>query len=116
MYCKVIEEVCREPLGEIQLEIKWRENKMEGGARSTAGAVSITTAPYIAVFSVLNNFFQLFSSFALNFKQIHTRNKKKKFEINMPYRLKRRLKKNIFFLTAVFRLPFLSAANNFCRI
>jgi hypothetical protein len=31
MYCKIIEEVCREPLGEIQLEKKWRENKMEGG-------------------------------------------------------------------------------------
>ncbi len=31
MYCKIIEAVCREPLGEIQFEIKWRENKMEGG-------------------------------------------------------------------------------------
>ncbi len=31
MYCKIIEEVCREPLGEIQFEKKWRENKMEGG-------------------------------------------------------------------------------------
>ncbi len=28
MYCKIIEVVCREPLGEIQLE---RENKMKGG-------------------------------------------------------------------------------------
>jgi hypothetical protein len=46
---------------------------------------------------VLNNFYQLFSSFALNFKQIHTRNKKKKFENNMPYWLKRRLEKKIFF-------------------
>jgi hypothetical protein len=31
MYCKIIEEVCREPLGEIQFEKKWRKNKMEGG-------------------------------------------------------------------------------------
>ncbi len=31
MYCKIIEEVCREPLGEILFEKKWRENKMEGG-------------------------------------------------------------------------------------
>jgi hypothetical protein len=31
MYCKIIEEVCREPLSEIQLEKKWRENKMKGG-------------------------------------------------------------------------------------
>jgi hypothetical protein len=31
MYCKIIEEVCREPLGEIQFEKKWRENKKEGG-------------------------------------------------------------------------------------
>jgi hypothetical protein len=31
MYCKIIEVVCREPLGEIQLEKKWRENKMKGG-------------------------------------------------------------------------------------
>jgi hypothetical protein len=31
MYSKIIEEVCREPLGEIQIENKWRENKMEGG-------------------------------------------------------------------------------------
>jgi hypothetical protein len=31
MYSKIIEEVCREPLGEIQFEKKWRENKMEGG-------------------------------------------------------------------------------------
>jgi hypothetical protein len=33
MYCKIIEEVCREPLGEIQLEKKWQENKMEGGGK-----------------------------------------------------------------------------------
>jgi hypothetical protein len=31
MYCKIIEEACREPLGEIQFEKKWLENKMEGG-------------------------------------------------------------------------------------
>jgi hypothetical protein len=31
MYSKIIEEVCREPLGEIQFEKKWPENKMEGG-------------------------------------------------------------------------------------
>jgi hypothetical protein len=31
MYCKIIEEVCREPLGEILFEQKWREHKMEGG-------------------------------------------------------------------------------------
>jgi hypothetical protein len=31
MCCKIIEEVCREPLGEIQFEKKWRENKKEGG-------------------------------------------------------------------------------------
>jgi hypothetical protein len=31
MYCKIIEVVWREPLGEIQLEKKWRENKMKGG-------------------------------------------------------------------------------------
>jgi hypothetical protein len=30
MYCKIIEEVCREPLGEVQFEKIWRENKMEG--------------------------------------------------------------------------------------
>ncbi len=50
------------------------------GAVSITNAVSITTAPYAAVFSVLNNFFRLFSFFVVNFKQIHTRNKKKKFE------------------------------------
>jgi hypothetical protein len=31
MYCKIIQEVFREPWGEIQIEKKWRENKMEGG-------------------------------------------------------------------------------------
>jgi hypothetical protein len=31
MYCKIIEAVCRELLGEIQVEKKWRENKMKGG-------------------------------------------------------------------------------------
>ncbi len=31
MYCKIIEEVCREPLGEIQFDKKWWQNKMEGG-------------------------------------------------------------------------------------
>ncbi len=31
MYCKSFEEVCREPLGEIQFEKKWRQNKIEGG-------------------------------------------------------------------------------------
>ncbi len=34
----------------------------------------------------------------------------------MPNWLKRRLKKYIYFLTAVFLLPFLSEANNFCQI
>jgi hypothetical protein len=33
-------------------------------------------------FCVENKIFRLFSFFALNFKQIHTRNKKKKFEKN----------------------------------
>jgi hypothetical protein len=31
MYCRIIEEVCIEPLGEIQFEKKWWENKVEGG-------------------------------------------------------------------------------------
>jgi hypothetical protein len=31
MYCKIFEEVCREPFGDIQFEKKWQENKMEGG-------------------------------------------------------------------------------------
>jgi hypothetical protein len=31
MYCKIIEEVCREPLGETQFEKKWPQNKIEGG-------------------------------------------------------------------------------------
>jgi hypothetical protein len=31
MYYKIIEEVCREALSEIQFEKKWRQNKMEGG-------------------------------------------------------------------------------------
>jgi hypothetical protein len=31
MYCKIIEEVCREPLGEIQFEKNGGKNKMEGG-------------------------------------------------------------------------------------
>jgi hypothetical protein len=31
MYCKIIEEVSREPLVEIQFEKKWWQNKMEGG-------------------------------------------------------------------------------------
>jgi hypothetical protein len=31
MYCKIIEKVCREPLGKIQFEKKLQENKMEGG-------------------------------------------------------------------------------------
>ncbi len=34
-------------------------------------------------------FFLLFSFFAVNFKQIYTRNKKKKFENKMAYWLKR---------------------------
>jgi hypothetical protein len=34
--------------------------------------------------------FPTFSFFAVNFKQIHTRNKKKKFEKKIPYWLKRR--------------------------
>jgi hypothetical protein len=43
MYCKIIEEVCREPLGEIQFEKKWQENKMEGGKvfKEPLGAVEI---------------------------------------------------------------------------
>jgi hypothetical protein len=31
MYCKIIEEACREPLGKIKFENEWWENKMEGG-------------------------------------------------------------------------------------
>jgi hypothetical protein len=31
MYCKIIEEVCREPLGEIQFEKKWRKTRRKGG-------------------------------------------------------------------------------------
>jgi hypothetical protein len=78
-------------------------------------AVSITTAPYAAVFSVLNKIFRLFSFFAVNFKQIHTRNKKQKFEKEMPYWGKKRLKKKIFY-TADFLSPFLTAPNSFCQI
>jgi hypothetical protein len=33
MYCKIIEEVYREPLGEIQFEKKWREKQNGRGAR-----------------------------------------------------------------------------------
>jgi hypothetical protein len=51
-----------------------------GPLQSTAGAVSITTAPYAAVFGELKFFFQLYSFFAVNLKQIYNRNKKKKFE------------------------------------
>ncbi len=59
--------------------------------------------------------FWTFFFFAVNFKQIHTRNKKKKFENKMPHWLKRCLEK-IFFFTAVFWSPFLLVANNFCWI
>jgi hypothetical protein len=31
MYCKIIEEACREPLGEIQFLKKWQENKIREG-------------------------------------------------------------------------------------
>ncbi len=31
MYCKIIEEVCREPLGEIQFEKNGAKTKIEGG-------------------------------------------------------------------------------------
>jgi hypothetical protein len=31
MYCKIIEEVCREPLGEIQFEKNARKTKWKGG-------------------------------------------------------------------------------------
>ncbi len=31
MYCKIIEEACREPLGEIQFEKIGGKKKMEGG-------------------------------------------------------------------------------------
>jgi hypothetical protein len=34
MYCKIIEEVCREPLGEIQLEKKIAGKQNDRGARS----------------------------------------------------------------------------------
>jgi hypothetical protein len=51
---------------------------------------------------MLKFFSQLFSFFAVKFKQIHNRNKNKKFENKMPYWLKRRLKKTIFFATAIF--------------
>jgi hypothetical protein len=56
-----------------------------------------TTAPYAAVFSVLKNNFCLFSFFGVNFKQICTRNKKKKFEKEISYWLKRCFKKKFFF-------------------
>jgi hypothetical protein len=59
------------------------------GAISITTAVSITTTPFAAVFRI----FRLFSFFPVKFKQIHTRNKKKMFEIKMPYWLKRHLKK-----------------------
>jgi hypothetical protein len=80
--------------------------QVTAGAVSITTVVSITTAPYAAVFSQLKFFFRLFSFFAVNFKQIHTRNKKKKFEKKMPYWLKKRLKKIFFsrrrFLISVF--------------
>jgi hypothetical protein len=50
------------------------------GAVSITTVVSITTAPYAAVFGKLKKIFNFFIFFAVNFKQIHTRNKKKKFE------------------------------------
>jgi hypothetical protein len=34
MYCKIIVEVCREPLGEKQFEKKMAEKQNERGARS----------------------------------------------------------------------------------
>jgi hypothetical protein len=52
-------------------------------AVSITTVVSITTAPYATVFSEKKNFFGFFPFFAVNFKQIHTRNKKKKFK-KMP--------------------------------
>jgi hypothetical protein len=63
------------------------------GAVSITTAVSITIAPYAAVFGQLKFIFRLFSFFAVNFKQIHTRNKKKKFENKMSYWLKKSFKK-----------------------
>jgi hypothetical protein len=63
-------------------------------AVSITTVVSITTAPYAAVFCELKFFFQLFSFFAVNFKQIHTRNNKKKFEKKVLL-VKRRLKRKI---------------------
>jgi hypothetical protein len=61
-------------------------------AVSITTEVSITTAPYAAVFGELKIFFRLFSFFAVNFKQIQTRNKKKKFEKNVLL-VKKTLKK-----------------------
>ncbi len=76
------------------------------GAVSITTAVSISTATYAAVFGQLKFFFRLFSFFAVNFKQIHTGNKKKKFENKMSYWLKRRFKKKNFFLLPFFDLLF----------
>jgi hypothetical protein len=41
MYCKIIKDVCREPLGEIQFEKKCRQNKTEslGGVEIFQGSV-----------------------------------------------------------------------------
>jgi hypothetical protein len=76
------------------------------GAVSISTAVSITTAPYAAVFGQLKYFFRLFSFFAVNFKQIHTRNKKKKFKNKMSFWLKRCVKKKNFCPPPFFDLRF----------
>jgi hypothetical protein len=77
----------------------------------TAGVVSITTAPFAAVFSMLN----FFSFFAVNFKQIHTRNNKEKFEKNALL-VKKTFLKILFFATIIYLSLFSLAANNFCQI
>jgi hypothetical protein len=50
----------------------------------------------------VKKFFSTFFFFEVNFKQIHTGNKKKKFENKMYYWLKRRFKQKIFLSAAVF--------------
>jgi hypothetical protein len=84
-------------------------------AVSITNAVSITTAPFAAIFSALNQIFQLLTFFIINFKQIDTRNKRKKFEEKKSLQVQKTLLKK-YVSTAAFLFPFLSEANNFRQI
>jgi hypothetical protein len=80
-----------------------------------SGAVRITTAPFAAIFSTLKQMFRPLTSSYINFKQIDTRNKKKKF-LKYSLQVQKCFKKYKNFRRWFFLSLFLTAANNFRQI